>query len=1082
MSKNYNEKTRVQMPAMIHLTRLGFNYIGKMYEENAGETFDSETNILIDKFRAAFERLNPSKKADWLSVFSDIKKELNDDDLGKQFYERLISVSPYKLIDFDNPKNNDYYCTAEFTCRNGEDEFRPDITIFINGLPLVFIEVKKTNNVGGMIAEANRMNNERLPNKKFRRFINITQLMIFSNNMEYSALGGIVPIEGAFYCTGARKKAFFNCFREDNFTAQPIPPFNANYPYKPIDQEVEKEILTDFNCQVIKQSPEYQTNLDIYTPTNRIITSMCSPERLLFILKYGIAYVKSEREVDGKIEVTDQKHIMRYQQMFAALAIRDALENGKKSGIVWHTQGSGKTALSYYLTRILTDYFAKYNKVTKFYFIVDRLDLLEQANQEFEARGLSINTANSKTELMEQFRTNQSQQGVSGKAEITVVNIQKVEEDKEKVQVKDYATNLQRIFIIDEAHRGYKPDGCFLANLFNADPDSIKIALTGTPILKEEKSSCSVFGDYFHAYYYDKSIQDGYTLKILREEIETSYRKRLTEAYQKLEKLVTKGELKKEDIISHDSYVKELLRYIIKDLVTFRLLQGDPTLGGMIICETSEQARKLYQYFNEIQNELNCHSELKPRHSELVLESHDEMMLKQVQHDKYTLKPGLILYDSDDKETRKQIVKDFKKNFTIDILIVYNMLLTGFDAPRLKRLYFGRKLRDHGLLQAITRVNRPYSSDYGEQRYGTVIDFADIKANFEEINNKYIKEFQKFSSEDETGLENLPDMFTQVLEQKEDIIKQMKEARQTLSNYDITNAEVFDQEITEVENKKELFELRTALVNAKNMFNLVRTFGDEELKATFAKLVIEKLPDMLAAVQARINEINTIEAFETSDETKMLINETMMNIQFNFSMINKEELKLVDNGSELQEKLNKTLHELREYFDQEDPQYITLAEAFKLRFKEHKFKPESIAQYNEENAAMDEIYKKIRTLRRKDDALLARYNGDKKFVRVHKRIVEENTKRTERHAQPIISTMTDDIVDAMMTVKNIIDQQVYDRNDILKKDAYFAETVWSLIDESLYKLNIKSEVEDCDFIQTRISKQYLNQYHDYYMV
>ena len=78
--------------------------------------------------------------------------------------------------------------------------------------------------------------------------------------------------------------------------------------------------------------------------------------------------------------------------------------------------------------------------------------------------------------------------------------------------------------------------------------------------------------------------------------------------------------------------------------------------------------------------------------------------------------------------------------------------------------------------------------------------------------------------------------------------------------------------------------------------------------------------------------------------------------------------------------------------------------------------------------------------------------------------------------------MTDDIVKAMMTVKQIIDQQVYDRNDILKKDTYFAQTVWSLIDDSLYKLNIKSEVEDCDFIQTRVSKQYLNQYHDYYMV
>ena len=84
MSKNYNEKTRVQMPAMVHLTRLGYNYIGKMYEENAGETFDSETNILIDKFHSAFERLNPSKKGDWLAVFRDIKKELNDDESDKR--------------------------------------------------------------------------------------------------------------------------------------------------------------------------------------------------------------------------------------------------------------------------------------------------------------------------------------------------------------------------------------------------------------------------------------------------------------------------------------------------------------------------------------------------------------------------------------------------------------------------------------------------------------------------------------------------------------------------------------------------------------------------------------------------------------------------------------------------------------------------------------------------------------------------------------------------------------------------------------------------------------------------------------
>lgn len=105
-----------------------------------------------------------------------------------------------------------------------------------------------------------------------------------------------------------------------------IAPYNKEFPYKDIDKEVERKILSDFNCQVIHNTPEYQTNLDTYTPTNRVLTSMCSPERLLFILKYGITYVRFQKEVDGKIEVTDQKHIMRYQQMFAALIVRQKID------------------------------------------------------------------------------------------------------------------------------------------------------------------------------------------------------------------------------------------------------------------------------------------------------------------------------------------------------------------------------------------------------------------------------------------------------------------------------------------------------------------------------------------------------------------------------------------------------------------------------------------------------------------------------------------------------------------------------------------------------------------------------------
>ena len=1072
--KQFSEATRVQMPAMVHLTRIGYTYFGKLSEDKNGTVYDGDTNILLQVFERQFKNLNPGHEGEFLQVLKDIRKELNDDDLGRGFYNRLKAVSPVKLIDFDNIGNNMFHFTAEFTCKNGQDGFRPDITLFVNGLPLCFVEVKKPNNHSGMLAESARMNKERFPNKKFRRFINITQLMIFSNNMEYDALGGIVPIQGAFYCTGARSYAPFNCFREENLSGQKIAPFHRDYPYKETDKTVEKQILSDYNCQVIHTSPEYQTNLGFNTPTNRILTSMCSPERLLYIIRYGIAYVRMEREVDGKIESTDQKHIMRYQQLFASLAIRQKLAEGVKSGVVWHTQGSGKTALSYYLTYILNDFYSKRNKVAKFYFIVDRLDLLEQATQEFEARGLVVSTANTRAELMEQFRSNQAQQGVSGQAEITVVNIQRFAEDKEKVRISDYATNLQRIFILDEAHRGYKPGGCFLANLFDADTDAVKIALTGTPLLREERASCKVFGNYLHTYYYDKSIADGYTLKIIREDIETSYKERLSDVYDKLETLVQKKDIRKSEIIEHPSYVSELARYIMTDLKEFRKIQGDDTLGGMVICETSEQARRLYDVFQEEWQKYQ------PKPIKIKL-SDGSYVVGEPEVDyksKYRpLKAGIILHDTDDKETRKQIVKDFKKNMTVDILIVFNMLLTGFDAPRLKRLYFGRKLKDHNLLQAITRVNRPYPG----MRYGFVIDFADIKRNFKETNEAYLQELNRFNDVDETGESAATDTFTQVIEDKEEILNQMKKVRQTLFNYTYDNAEEFSSEISTEEDKAVLLDLKQALESAKNMANIVRTFGDDEMKEQFAKLEITKLPQLLSEVQRRISIINQKEAFNTNEETKTLINEAMMDIEFTFSKIGQEEMQLISGGVELKEKWQRTISSFTQNFDQDDPEFISLREAFMERFKEHGFVIDTIAKFNEETQALDEIIGRLQDLQKRNNVLLKKYKGDEKFARVHKRIREVNKQREDKGQKPMFSFLDEEIAAILNIIKEDVDAKVYDRNDILKKDAYFGRTVMALINGCLFHFpQIKPEMDDYKFIQTRISQQYINQYNATY--
>lgn len=1075
------ENSRVQLPAVLHLVKLGYTYIPRITLKQAGTFFDPKTNILTGIFLSQFLKLNPQsdeRKAE--QVLHDISNELDSDDLGEKFYRRLVSVSSEKLIDFENPENNTFHVTAEFPCYDVKDDsaenkytelFRPDITLFINGLPLTYIEVKIPNNKEGIVAERKREYNLRLPNKKTRRFNNITQLMIFSNNMEYDNMGGITPVQGAFYCTGGYKAPPFNCFREENPQHLEVEPYIQNYPYKEVPEEVEKALLEEFNVQVYKSSDEYKKNKNVTTPTNKILTSMCEPSRLLYILKYGIAYVHAQKKLDdGSVTVELQKHIMRYQQLFASFAVTKTLDNGIKKGVIWHTQGSGKTALSYYLVNILTDYYAKKNIVPKFYFIVDRIDLKKQAAKEFEMRGLSVQSAETREELMKQFDEQNSLSGNSGKKEITVINIQRFDErKKERIDLPDYNTNLQRIFIIDEAHRSYDPKGSFLANLLDADRNSVRIALTGTPLIGDELKTTDIFGNYIHTYYYDKSILDGYTLKILREEIETSYKNKLKEIYEDLEKIeLPKNQKTREiiDIKSHPRYVKELLRYIISDLKKFRNLYHEDDgeqAGGMIICDSSEQARALYGHFMEIQMELN-----------------------EKDKDKSAMKPALILYDSDDKDVQQDYIDTFKSGTDVDVLIVFNMLLTGFDAPRLKRLYLGRKLKDHGLLQAITRVNRTYR----KHTYGYIVDFADIKENFEQTNENYLRELNKFNNPKDAPDKQVPETFSAIFEEPQKIVEQIDDAYEKMFSYNMENVESFVEQISRIEEKKPLLELRHSLTTIRNLANVVRSFGSEKIKDEkvleyVSNLDLARIPQLLTEVNRRIDLINFKAIQNPSAETLDMIADVLDGIEFHFSKVGTEELVIKANCETIKDKIRRTASSLSGYFDQEDPEYITLKDLFMQALAKTDFVEYDYAKFTQQNKDFDEILERLSQLKQKTENLFEKYKGDAKFVRVHKRIHEENKRRAS--ASPNASAQNwilDDkdltIYRTLMSLKNTIDMQVYNQEAILKSDPYFEKTVMSLVGNGMAELNIQSPRADREFIKDKIVAQYLNQYHATY--
>ena len=1025
----FNEDTRVKIPSILHLCRLGYEYVSLK-----GADWNIDTNIFPDIFKKSIININHDFDEEQAErLLTDTSLFLDNEDLGKAFYEKLISNSGTKLIDFENFENNTFNVVTELTYKNGDDEFRPDIILLINGMPLAFIEVKKPNNRDGIIAERERIN-RRFQNKKFRKFVNITQLMVFSNNMEYDN-EDIEPLQGAFYASPSYKKPIFNYFREEEN-------LDLSKLLAEENDDLENFILKDNNLTVIKNSPEFLTNKDPDTPTNRVSTSLFSKDRLAFILKYSIAYVDEKKGIE--------KHIMRYPQMFATKAIENKLENGIKKGIIWHTQGSGKTALAYYNVRYLTDYFQKKQIIPKFYFIVDRLDLLIQAKREFVSRGLTVHIVNSRHEFVKDIKTTTAIHNDSGKPEITVVNIQLFSEDANVVSKQDYDISIQRIYFLDEVHRSYNPKGSFLANLTQSDPNSIKIGLTGTPLITKDFYSTDLFGDYIHKYYYNASIADGYTLKLIREEIESDYKIVLKDALDKIK--VLKGDIPKEKVFSHTSFVEPMLDYIVDDFEKSRLTFSDASIGGMVVCDSSDQAKEMFRIFNEkyalkSEQEEELLQAAEPHVSYLPVRQTGGGKLKQ----NYKVKTSaLILYDIGTKDERKQWVEDFKEG-EIDLLFVYRMLLTGFDAKRLKKLYIGRVIKRHNLLQTLTRVNRTYKNF----KYGYVVDFADIRAEFDATNKLYFDELQA-----ELGDEI--EFYSKLFKSKEEIEKEISEIKEILFHYDTENAELFSQQISQIQDRNIVLKIKKALGNAKSLYNLIRLFGHFDL---LDKIDFKKLSQLYRETENHLALLNTKEQLENNVDNTNLLNVALEDVLFHFTKISEEELVLAD---ELKDTLRKTRETMASNFDKKDPEFVSLYEELKRLFDKKNLDEITQDEMKKNIGALTKIYEKIKELNRQNNLLKDKYNNDPKYARIHKRLIEKGT----------ISEKESKIFEALQSVKSDADLQVLQNTKLLENESYFSTQMMRLvIDQFKNKNKIPLNAKASKYINNLVVNEYVNEFY-----
>jgi len=980
VSPKFNEDSRVKMPVILQLVRLGYTFLPRKEWEKQREP---QTNILLKIFTEAYVKLNPGKTADDARryVMNELAPVLNNNDLGRQFYKKLVTQTTGEvLVDFENFDNNSFHVATEVDCSNEGEEFRPDVTVFVNGLPLAFYEVKKPNSKEQMKKERDRMTH-RNAQSRFRRYMNVTQLMLFSGNQEYVDNN---RWQGSFYCTTSQGKPHFNFFRE-----KPEVAFSPRH-LSELSDETIRAVLRDTKLSGYEHTAEYTSSIDPHRPAARFATSLLSRERFAFMLHFGIAFVEKEDKGVRRLE----KHIMRYPQLFASLRIRRWLDEGNTRGTIWHTQGSGKTALAYHTVKNLTDYYDKQGIVPKFFFVVDRIDLADQASSELGARGLHIVRAESRKEFDKLLRSQSGKDGDSGKDEISIVNIQRFKSDGGKI-VAPYGTKIKRIFFIDEAHRSYKPKGSFLGALLNTEADSVYIGLTGTPklsvpeeqesreaFLKREKATREIFGGYIDTYYYNQSIQDGYTLRLLHEVVETQYRVILEEALKQVKIVV--GDAKKRKVLyAHEKFVTPLTQYIVSDLLNAREIHGDRSIGGMVVCDTSEQARSMMKVLTE-------------KHTEI--------------------KAALILHDEGTKEERRAQTDRFK-NGELDLLVVFNMLLTGFDAPRLKKLYMGRIVKEHNLLQTLARVNRPY----GDWKYGHVVDFADIRKAFDAANAAYLEELKKELGGDWSSYDAL-------FHTREEIQASVAKMKDYLWRYCPDNLAIFEQ-ILETADKKELQQLHRTLSEARELRASIIGGGyDMSLDD------IDRFIRMERMVCERLNTIYTEEAWAKGTETEDLLEAALNGCLFAFKRKGDPvELKIAD---ELVQRFRKAKGQLGGCFDRKDAAWAQLNEELRRIFGEKGFKEMSAEELKARLAEMDEVERKLKQVLHQEQIILRMYDHDAKYARLHRYLLRK---------YPELGQYERSLVEALNQIRCKVDDMLDDNANLIANEAYFKETLTSTI-------------------------------------
>jgi len=914
---DFDEASSSQIPAILQLINMGYTYIPRheveKYRESKGQY------ILRDIAKTALRRINDAVVSDKsideaLFALEKVKLDNGVVKASEDVFSNLLGgcavseiidgkrTSPQlKFINWEEPSENLFHVVAEFEIEEDQNR-RPDIVLFVNGIPFAVIENKKASvSVDEAVVQMIR-NQKHTQTPKFFLF---PQILVATN------------VDAIKYGTMLTPFDFYSVWKEKE----------ANTEY---EQKVLESVNTPVDAKVVAQVGEdllrfryEQKTRQTLTAQDKGIYSLLSPERLLDLVRNFIVY-------DNGV-----KKITRYQQYFAIkktiAKIQTMDENCKRrGGLIWHTQGSGKSLTMVMLVKNLIEAITNPRVIV----VTDRTDLDIQIRDTFSACNIKkgVQQATSCNDLVKKIQ--------SKTLDVITTLVHKFDKPTDFV---DEDNNL--FVLIDEAHRTQSGDANAMMNKML--PRACQIAFTGTPLMKKvperlkgkvasKSESIQKFGGLIDEYTISEAEKDGAVLPLVYQgrfvdqkvdKIADKFYERVTAKFSESERKDFAKKCISSSVLEETSQRIDMIALDVHDhfVANFK----NTGLKGQLVAPSKYAAvmfKKALDMLEDINSEVIISETLADEGKDDILAEHKQLVTDYMAEQKHK-------YGS--AETReKQIIQDYKKNPEgCELLIVVDKLLTGFDAPRDSVLYLAKQLKDHNLLQAIARVNRVFDGDAGKQSKtaGLIVDYSKNAKNLKNA-------LELFSNYEPGDIENaLLDTDSQV-SLLNDIFARLHDVFRDVKDVENTNAYIEFLKTHEKE-KKAFYEDVNKFIKQFSVCCSLYDFYEKmdtdkllEYKKDLKRFIeIKKTTQLAMAEKVDFSKykdqiLKLLDKYVTAKEVEVLSKEISLSDTYEFNQYIEDEKNGLSDKSKADAILAQTKKVIKEKYEQDEAFYGKFSE------------------------------------------------------------------------------------------------------------------------------------------------------------